>query len=126
MATPTSADARVGVVELVCAEHLQRTFLACDEATAFQRIVSQAVVARHGQWTFEQYRPSGSVVLQQGAVDTWGALKNYTVGGDVRRVLERRDEFRRNEGLLLCRMATASKGIRHSAAALYTIGGPIA
>ncbi|RNE98657.1 hypothetical protein TraAM80_08648 [Trypanosoma rangeli] len=123
MAGPSLSEGCIASVELICAEHLQRTLLACDEATAFQRIVAQAVVLQGGRWGFEQHYALGGgghrgypldyAIAQPGV---WKSLK-----GAVRadRVLERRERFMQKEGGLLHRIAVASRGIRESGASLY-------
>ncbi|RNF24075.1 uncharacterized protein Tco025E_02594 [Trypanosoma conorhini] len=127
MAGPSSAEGYIVSVELICAEHLQRTLLACDEATAFQRIVAQAVVLHGGRWGFEQHHalgvgghhgfPPGNGMAQQ---DVWKASRGAVCAD---RVLERRERFMQNEGSLLRRIALASRGIRQSGAALYAPSG---
>ncbi|KAH9582016.1 hypothetical protein LSM04_002794 [Trypanosoma melophagium] len=105
-------DLRLIIVELVCAEHLQRTLLSCDEATAFQRIVSQAVASRHGEWGFEQHNHYESNVEE--------IRESRRLGmDDTHFSLVKRDTFMRNEGELLKRIAVASKEIRRTSAVLY-------
>ncbi|KAF8288151.1 hypothetical protein BCY84_10854 [Trypanosoma cruzi cruzi] len=127
MAVLFPSEGYIASVELICAEHLQRTLLACDEATAFQRIVAQAVVLHGGHWGFEQHHALG------GEGHRGFPLKTIISKRDGRRVsrrtqkidpvLERREEFMQNEGTLLRRMAAASRGIRQRGAALYAFGG---
>ncbi|ORC93064.1 uncharacterized protein TM35_000023900 [Trypanosoma theileri] len=105
-------DIRVAIVELVCAEHLQRTLLSCDEATSFQRIVSQAVACRRGEWGFEQYNHHYNRIDGMRECEKMGM-------GDTPYSLIKRDAFMRREGELLNRIAAASKEIRRTSSVLY-------
>ncbi|RHW68603.1 hypothetical protein DPX39_100063400 [Trypanosoma brucei equiperdum] len=132
MAGPSNAECHIAVVEIICTEHLQRTLLMCDEATAFQRVVSERVASSGGKWTFEQYDFMLRHVVGDGDGD--GDARNCRnehllallreAGGErcwggITAALRRREEFMQKEGLLLRRIAVAAKGIRRSGASLY-------